>query len=68
MNEETVSRKLSETVVVSNDDLFGSIAPDHEAPGRYIHVGCFADDRTDRVLGHMLTHNDMTAAVRTSCN
>lgn len=42
----------------------GILAADTEEEGYYIHIGCFADDREDRVLGHMKWADDMTAKVR----
>ncbi|CAM9455943.1 unnamed protein product, partial [Laminaria digitata] len=35
------------------------------AEGGYEHVGCFADDKGDRVLGSRLTSDDMTAETET---
>lgn len=39
------------------------IVADTEEEGTYTHIGCFSDSKEDRVLGHMLWADDMTAKV-----
>ena len=39
------------------------IVADTEEEGYYNHIGCFSDSKDNRVLGHMMWSEDMTAKV-----
>lgn len=39
------------------------LVADTEEEGTYKHIGCFSDSKEDRVLGHMIWADDMTAKV-----